>query len=734
VVSQHLLPALRRINWYPAVLADPSTANLNIATQRLGAKGKSVAQVADFRSKMAEFDAAIVAAPHALHGPIGLELLRAGKHLFMEKPLATSSVACREMIAEAQQRQVTLSVGLLRRYLHVAHWTRALVTAGALGEIRKFEAREGFIFNWATSTDSLFRPESAGGGVLMDTGAHTIDLLLWLLGPVAHVDYKDDGRGGVEADCILNCVMESGAEGSVELSRSRNLRNSVRIDGTQGFVEIHLYQNQVLGGSPHILAFSHNGITAANMPAQRFPELFQAELNDFKLSASDGLQHGVPGADGAASVELIERCYAVRQPLEHSWARFSPAMGAGAQSAAGLARGSTVVITGGSGFIGGRLAEVLSDQGVHVRCVVRSMTNCGRLGRLPVKLVKADLADADAVREAISGADYVFHCAYDPRSIHQNLEGTRNLIDASEHHAVKRLVYLSTFSVYEPFPDGELHEEIRDGDRSWVYVRTKLDLEQAIFDRCRTAGLPATIVQPSIVYGPFSKPWTNAPAEMLLYGDLILPDKGSGICNAVYIDDLVEGLIATAVNPNAVGERFILSGPEPITWGAFFETFAAALDTNKPIYRPTAEISKANHGMMRDVRLVLKNPKRIMQIIVRWDPARRALQGGLDAMPGSLKALVDKYYFGTGERRPGEVALPDPQLLRLYTSKAFTSSEKAKRLLGYRPKYDFQDGMVQTAAYLDWAYGDVKRSLRQISEEPERSPVHYRPADTARAS
>jgi nucleoside-diphosphate-sugar epimerase len=349
---------------------------------------------------------------------------------------------------------------------------------------------------------------------------------------------------------------------------------------------------------------------------------------------------------------------------------------------------------------------------------------------MPVEVVPADLTNAGQIDKAVQGVDYVIHCAYDPRSRAQNITGNQNLIEACAKHKVGRLVYVSTFSVYEPFPDGPLSEETRDGDRNWIYVRSKLEMEEQILKAAREQGLPATIVQPTIVYGPFSKPWTNAPAENLIYGSVVLPDRGVGLCNAVYIDDLVDGLILAAVHPGAVGERFIMSGPKPVTWGEFFGTFASALGTAQPQYWPAERISKENPGLLRDIKLVAQNPKRLVQIIVRWYPARQALQAGLDALPEPFKGLVMKHYFGSGGRKPGEVILPDPQALSLFTAKPSCSNEKARRLLGYSPRYDFESGMAPTRQYLEWAYGDLRRTVA-AQAGPRKIEGVAAPADLA---
>lgn len=711
VVDYHLLPALKRQGWLPSVLIDTSPAGIKAVARKMGAKGKTVLTGSDWRAMVNEFDAAVVAVPHTLHAPIGLGLIEAGKHVFMEKPLATKVADCNRMIAAADAKGVILSVGLLRRYLRIARWTKALIASGTLGDIKSFDVREGFVFNWDTSTDAILRPTLSGGGVLMDTGAHTLDLVTWWLGEVATIDYRDDAAGGVEADCLIELGMASGAAGRVELSRTRQLSDTIRINGTKGFVEVCLAKNEVVAGSAGALGFTHEGI-GAKMEPQFFPELFDAELRDFKTSVTTGTKTGIAPREAVASVDVIERCYAARQALASPWANVElPRLNGASQPRPTLPAGSKVLITGATGFVGGRLAEMLLEQGAEVRCVVRNFGHATRIARMGPQIIPADLGNAEQMDKAIEGVDYVFHCAHDMRSAPKNMAGLDNIIASCLKHKVRRLVYVSTFSVYEPFPDGLVNEQTRDGDRGWLYTRTKLEMEARVLSAVRDQQLAATVVQPTIVYGPYSKPWTNAPAENLIYGTVVLPGRGEGICNAVYIDDLVDGFIQAATEPAAIGERFVLSGPSPVSWGEFFEAMASALGTAKPEYWPAERISKLNQGLLRDIKLVAQNPKRIVQIIVRWPAARHALQTGLDNMPEPLKGLVMKHYFGSGGRRPGELLLPDPQQLKLYMAMAYCDNEKAARLIGYHPRFDFASGMEPTQAYLQWAYSDLQRSV-----------------------
>jgi nucleoside-diphosphate-sugar epimerase len=176
-----------------------------------------------------------------------------------------------------------------------------------------------------------------------------------------------------------------------------------------------------------------------------------------------------------------------------------------------------------------------------------------------------------------------------------------------------------------------------------------------IFEAANNKGVAATILQPSIVYGPFCMPWTNMPAEMLLAGDVILPDQGEGLCNAVYIDDVVDSLVLAALAPSAIGQRFIISGPRPLTWAAFFTEMAKPLKANPPKCWPQEKIREQNRGSIQFLRRVVANPKQLIRMLIRWKPARRFLQDALDSMPSQLRMAISKYYFDTEKRPSGEI-------------------------------------------------------------------------------
>src|SRR4051812_30359651 len=168
--------------------------------------------VSDYRALIGSVDAAIVTLPHHLHAAVALDLLEHGIHVLVEKPMALRAKDCDAMIAAADSNGAVLAIGLMRRFVPALKFTKCALASGLLGDVHHFEFREGRIYDW--SAVSAFDREC--GGVLADIGAHVLDLMLWWFGDCVSWTYLDDARGGVEADCLIEVTMQSGATGTVE--------------------------------------------------------------------------------------------------------------------------------------------------------------------------------------------------------------------------------------------------------------------------------------------------------------------------------------------------------------------------------------------------------------------------------------------------------------------------------------------------------------------------------------
>jgi nucleoside-diphosphate-sugar epimerase len=259
---------------------------------------------------------------------------------------------------------------------------------------------------------------------------------------------------------------------------------------------------------------------------------------------------------------------------------------------------------------------------------------------------------------------------------------------------------VSTISVYEPLPDGQLDESSPAEPCGWVYPDNKLAIEQLLLKYWSKQGLPVVILQPTIVYGPFAKSWTMAPLEQLREFRLVLPEEGQ--CNAVYVDDVADALILAAQKERMEGERFLISGAEPVSWREFFGAFERMLGLERVVLMSNKEIQECRKfteprgGVTGKFRALRQDPRRIARSVVNWPPILKLYQGAQSVMGMDFARPVAKDW-------PAPLFVPPDQLLALYGARTTVKIDKAKRLLGYEPAFDFEQGMDLTAKYVEWA-------------------------------
>jgi len=317
------LPALKKLAWRPSFLIDPDVERV----APLAARHQSRA-VADYMDLLDRFDVALVAAPHSLHAPICCDLLENGKDVLVEKPIAPTLGEAKRIVAAEEKSGKSLRVGFMRRYFRAPRWVKALIDSGGLGQIESFDVREGFVFSWPISTGALWSKAKAGGGVLIDTGAHTLDQIMWWMGPIAKIDsYKDDNHSGVEADCIFELTLKNGAKGVVELSRTRELRSRAIIRGEKGSVDVDLVGLGVRTDPAGLVNQTFEGLRPDNLGQQTIYECFIDQLADWRALLAGEDRTMVTSAEAVAGVQAIEDCYAIREPWTFSW---SPTAGAAA--------------------------------------------------------------------------------------------------------------------------------------------------------------------------------------------------------------------------------------------------------------------------------------------------------------------------------------------------------------------------------------------------------------------
>lgn len=225
----------------------------------------------------------------------------------------------------------------------------------------------------------------------------------------------------------------------------------------------------------------------------------------------------------------------------------------------------TVLVTGGAGFIGGKLVEELLARGEKVRVFDSRASSATHLADLGADTIDGDIISRDQVREALEGCERLFHVAAlfrmwqpDNRSYYRvNVDGTRNVLEAALDIGVRKAVYASSAVTIGEARGKVGHESMpRRAYFLSEYERSKYLGEQVAFEIC-VRGLPLVVVNPTTVYGPGQTAHMTGAIARFLNGRL--PVVVDAELNFVYVDDVVEGHLR-AMEGGQLGERYILGG------------------------------------------------------------------------------------------------------------------------------------------------------------------------------
>ena len=239
-----------------------------------------------------------------------------------------------------------------------------------------------------------------------------------------------------------------------------------------------------------------------------------------------------------------------------------------------------ILVTGGTGFIGTHLLERLAATSVPVRALVRR-TKAPRSLAGGVVQVYGDLATGEGIAAALEGVETVIHLAGVTKALHTddyysgNVRASEKLAHAMAGRGM-RMVHVSSLAAIGPASDGLPVREDAEPHPLTHYGKSKLDAERVV----RDLAPDAVIVRPPVVYGPRDTDVFQL-LKSISKGLVLEIAGGERWFSAIYVKDLVEGLLAAARTPRAQGRSYFLAHAKPVSW-THLGTAAAGIMARTP--------------------------------------------------------------------------------------------------------------------------------------------------------
>jgi nucleoside-diphosphate-sugar epimerase/predicted dehydrogenase len=508
-------------------------------------------------------------------------------HMYIEKPLATDETAARMILELAREAGVQVCPGHSRLFDPVFLDVSDRVRKGDIGRVISVRAEQGFTYEAAARSTSIPWSYSYDWGAFDNLICHPLYLACHFLpdpGRPQVVGYNlgTTREAGVVEIRLLIPSPAGIAEVSLSLCSAPEV-NRIEVVGTRGRISADWQTMTVLvtrerGLPSAVVRFTGNFATAYDLvrsgvrtllgiatgKVKRYQGL-RTIIERFYQSLRQGLPAPVSAEDGVLNLRLMDQ---IKEACEGA-RKQRPAA---AQEMTGSR--PRILVTGASGFLGGRLIEVLAGQGNSVRGATRLLS---RTKQLPgIEWVRCDLAREDQIRNALCDVETVFHCAAlcgAPGSLQEyqeaNVEGTKRLLRLAAEAGVRNFIYVSSMSVYAIPPDAAspMDESSPLDERAaerGAYTRSKLAADRAVLEFARRHRSPAlrwprvVLLRPGTIYGPGAKipvgrfQLPSSDTRPIIAGSRRTP------AGLVYVDDVVDAMITAACREVPTGSVYNL--------------------------------------------------------------------------------------------------------------------------------------------------------------------------------
>ncbi len=550
----------------------------------------------------------VLTPPHLHVGPVQ-QALRAGVDVLVEKPMAHSVEACRELSRLAEVNGCAF--GTSHNFLYFEAYERLVsdLRQGRLGRIDQVDIVWNKEFGQLSSGPFGAWALKAPRNILFEVAPHSFAHCQHLVGDLDALEahpfdavtlpsgarffrrWEIMGWAGATSVRIRFSFIDGYPEHYVHV---RGSVASASVDFERSTYVVHEHSPHLLDVDRFIDVTSSAKDTAAQATGtlakfvlakagvrktegNPFCRSIARAVRAFYDSRSGPLDEGVSPEMGEAAVRLAERVATAAQPsVRESVAE------PGSAAPEPAKREPSVLVIGGTGFIGRALVRRLVEQGYGVRVLARDPSNASDLAGLGVELVRGDFLDEESIRAALAGIDQVFHLARGSGNaweeyLKYDVEPTRRLAEVCLELGVKRFYYASSIAIYEAgTPGASITEEtkpVRSMLRANVYARSKAENEAQLLELWRSSRLPAVIFRPGIVLGKGGSPRHWGVAAWPYSSIARLYGRGNNPLPIVLVEDVADAMVKAMDVRGIEGESFNLMSDPCITANEYLDEF-----------------------------------------------------------------------------------------------------------------------------------------------------------------
>jgi nucleoside-diphosphate-sugar epimerase len=319
---------------------------------------------------------------------------------------------------------------------------------------------------------------------------------------------------------------------------------------------------------------------------------------------------------------------------------------------------TSVLVTGATGLVGRHVCRACAARGYNVLAMVRANSDRSMFEGLPIRYVEADLDRPESLPAAVEQAEIVVHSAakvgdWGPAEEYRaiNVIALEHMLRAAERSGrLQRWIQVSSLGVYPARhhygTDETVEPELRGLDG---YTQTKAEAEILLRRHMREYNLPAIILRPGFIYGPGDRHAISRLVSRIEEGKMKFLGRGDRLLNNTSVENLCDAILLAMESPNAIGETFNIRDGRLVTREEFIGTIAKYL--GKPL------------------------PRRVPEAV------GRAIVGPIERI-AKLRGRTTPPFLTRAQ-------------IKFMTLNLDFSIDKAKRVLGYQPRVDFQEGIVQ---------------------------------------